>query len=127
MQKVRNAVIIIVLCIVGAYKTYKPIAPRLGLPPADFIHDAVSGDRVNASRPSLNLPSGDDDQFRDSVAGNAIPGFHQNAPQGDVPNVAPPAPRGGGNGGFGPFSGPNPVSQIPPAGPSPLSPSGPRQ
>ncbi|MFI5350579.1 MAG: hypothetical protein ACHQ2Z_13615, partial [Elusimicrobiota bacterium] len=79
MQKVRNAVIIIILCIIGGYKAYKPVA-RLILPAADSLRDALSGHPVNASRPGLHLSNSSDDQLHDSVAGNAIPGFGHNGP-----------------------------------------------
>ena len=128
MRKVRNAVIIIVLCIIGGYEARKPIA-RLILPAGDNLHDALAGSRVNASRPGLNLSNNDDDQLHDSVAGNAIPGFHQNGPHGNTEDGTPPPPRGGGDGGVGTFSGPNPGSQLPPPGQlsqsGPLSPSAP--
>jgi hypothetical protein len=125
MQKVRNAVIIIVLCIIGGYKAYKPAA-RMILPPTDNgLHDALAGSPINASRPALHLSNSDDDQLHDSVAGNAIPGFHPNGGQhGNTEDGTPPPPRGGGDGGVGTFSGPNPASQIPPSGPG-LSPSAP--
>ena len=94
MQKVRNAVIIIVLCIIGGYKAYKPAAPKLNLlPPADSLHDALAGSPVNASRPGLHLSNSDDDQLHDSVAGNAIPGFRQNGPHGNTEDETPPPPR----------------------------------
>jgi hypothetical protein len=122
MQKVRNAVIIIVLCIIGGYEAHKTVPPRLIAPPADNLHDALAGKPVNASRPALNLSNNDDDQLHDSVAGNAIPGFHT-GPHGNTEDGTPPPPRGGGDGGVGTFSGPNPGSQLPP--PGQLSPSAP--
>ena len=128
MQKVRNAVIIIVLCIISGYKAYKPIARHLNLPPADSLHDALAGSPINASRPGLHLSNSDDDSLHDSVAGNAIPGFHQ-GPHGNTEDGTPPPPRGGDHDGIGPLGGPNPGSQLPPPGPlspsEPLSPSAP--
>lgn len=129
MRNVRNAVIIIVLCLIGAYKAYKPAAPKLMVPPStDSLRDAVSGNRAaptNASRPSLRLTNSDDEQLRDSVAGNAIPGVTRNGvvPRGNTEDMTPPPPRGGDHSGIGSFSGPNPGSQLPP--PAPLSPSAP--
>jgi hypothetical protein len=123
MQKVRNAVIIIILCIIGGYKAYKPVV-RLILPAAGSLHDALAGSPVKASRPGLHLTNSDDDQLHDSVAGNAIPGFGHNAPHGNTEDGTPPPPRGGGDGGVGSFYGPNPGSQLP-NGPAPLSPSSP--
>src|SRR5665213_3378973 len=96
-QKVRNAVIIIVLCIIGAYKMYKPAQPSLGLPPADVLHDALAGNGImptNASNP-LHLSNNGDEQLRDSIAGNAIPGVgHNGAPHGNTEDETPPPPRG---------------------------------
>ena len=128
-NKVRNAVVIIVLCLIGAYKMYKPSqAPTLALPPGEAIHDAVAGNSVGINHPtnaSLHLSNTGDDQLRDSVAGNAIPGTHQNgAPHGNTEDQTPPPPRGGDHNGIGPLGGPNPGSQLPPGG-GPLSPSGP--
>ena len=128
MQKVRNAVIIIVLCIIGGYEAHKPLARLLNIP-ADNLHDALAGSPINASRPGLHLSNNDDDQLHDSVAGNAIPGFGHNGPHGNTEDGTPPPPRGGGEGGIGSLSGPNPGSQLPPAPPlstsGPLSPSAP--
>jgi hypothetical protein len=125
-NKVRNAVIIIVLCLIGGYQVYKPAPaarPSLGLPPADALHDALSGNPINASNP-LHLSNSGDEQLRDSVAGNAIPGVGRNGPpHGNTEDQTPPPPRGGDHNGIGPLSGPNPGSQLPP--PGPLSPSGP--
>jgi hypothetical protein len=128
-NKVRNAVVIIVLCLIGAYKMYKPAqTPTLAMPPADSIRDAVAGNSVhqpiNASNP-LHLSNSGDEQLRDSVAGNAIPGTHQNGPHGNTEDQTPPPPRGGDHNGIGGLSGPNPGSQLPP--PGPLSPSAPTQ
>lgn len=121
MRKARNAVIIIVLCLIGGYEAYKPVhkAP-LGLvpPPADSFHDAVSGNRVkpiNASNPNLNFSNNNEDSMHDSVAGNAIPN-----PAND--HFAGGPPRGATDGGFGSFTVQNPYSQT---APNPLSPSGP--
>jgi len=121
MQKIRNAAIIIVLCVISGYKAYKPAAPRLNLLPGDGLHDALAGHRADPINTGLHLSNSDDDNLHDSVAGNAIPGFH-NGPRGNTEDGTPPPPRGGGDGGVGSFSGPNPGSQIPP---QTLSPSGP--
>jgi hypothetical protein len=127
MQKIRNAVIIIVLCIIGGYEAHKP-ALHLNIP-SDHLRDALAGSPINASRPGLRLSNNDDDQLHDSVAGNAIPGFHQNGPHGNTEDETPPPPRGGDHNGPGGLNGPNPGSQLPPPGalsPSePLSPSAP--
>ena len=129
-NKVRNAVVIIVLCLIGAYKMYKPApTPTLAMPPADSIRDAVAGNSIGNNHPtnaSLHLSNTGDDQLRDSVAGNAIPGTHQNGgpAHGSTEDQTPPPPRGGDHNGIGNLSGPNPGSQLPPGG-GPLSPSGP--
>jgi hypothetical protein len=129
-NKVRNAVVIIVLCLIGAYKMYKPAqSPVLAMPPADAIRDAVAGNSIGDKNPtnaSLHLSNTGDDQLRDSVAGNAIPGTHQNgAPHGNTEDQTPPPPRGGDHNGIGGLDTPNPGSQLPPGG-GPLSPSGPQ-
>ncbi|HEX4048164.1 MAG TPA: hypothetical protein VH309_10040 [Elusimicrobiota bacterium] len=123
MQKIRNAVIIIVLCVIGGYQARKRAALHLNLPPGDALHDSLAGNPTNASRPGLHLSNSDDDQLHDSVAGNAIPGFHHAGEHGNTEDGTPPPPRGGGDGGVGSFSGPNPASNLPPS--NPLSPSGP--
>ena len=127
MQKVRNAVIIIVLCIIGAYKLQRSAPLGLNVPPADGLRDALAGNPnpVNASN-GLHLTNSDNDQLRDSVAGNAIPGGHNgNGPHGNTEDETPPPPRGGDHPGVGSFSSTNPGSEIPPNGPGPLSPSAP--
>lgn len=124
MQKIRNAVIIIVLCVVGGYQARKHAPLRLGLPPADGLHDALAANHaLDASRPGLHLSNSDDDQLHDSVAANAVPGFHQHGAHGDTEDTTPPPPRGGGDGNVGSFNGPSQVSQL--QGPTPLSPSSP--
>lgn len=122
MKRIRNGVVIILLCIIGAYKTYKPSAPVLNSPPDEQFHDSVSGNPVNASRPAdLRLSNTEEDQFRDSVAGNAIPS-QSGGKRGNTEDQTPPPPRGGDHHGFGPQGAPNPGSQLPPPA---LSPSGP--
>src|SRR6185312_4143008 len=113
-NKVRNAVIIIVLCLIGAYKMYKPAqTPTLALPPGDSIHDAVAGDPINhPTNASLHLSNTGDDQLHDSVAGNAIPGTHQNGPHGNTEDQTPPPPPGGG-----PLSPSGPTNQQQPQQP----------
>ena len=63
MRKTRNAIIILILCLIGAYKMYKPgrvpapapyiasVKPHAAAP--DALHDAVSGHPIKASRPGL--------------------------------------------------------------------------
>ena len=135
MNRVRNAVIIIILCIIGlsSWKAghKKPLA--LAVPPADDMRDAVAGGPSHATDhkkplhgPTLGLPNMADDNLRDAVAeGPAIPTGLRNrlTPHGNTEDETPPPPRGGEHPGIGPLGGPNPGSQLPP--PGPLSPSGP--
>jgi hypothetical protein len=129
MRQFRNAVIVIILCLIGGYDAYKPAGkgrPALGiLPLPDSLHDSVAGSGVaptDASNPNLHLSNNDEDQIHDSVAGNAVPGFGPNGNQPGGPNGGTNPPRGATDGGFGSFSQQNPNSQI---APSPLSQSGP--
>lgn len=120
MSRVRNAVIIIILCIIGAYSVKKGPQLGLSLPAAEDIKDAVAGNPVRRRGPQLTLASGKGEEFRDAVAGHAVgtpnPGTNT---LGDVDGP----PRGNGYGGFGPLStnNNNPPSNPPPS----LSPSGP--
>ena len=121
MSRARNAVIIIILCIIGAYSVRK--APQLGLnmPSVDDIKDAVAGGPTTASRrgngPKLTLSSGKGEELRDAVAGFAVGTPNTGNSLGEIDGP----PRGSGNGGFNPLSN-NPRPFNPP--PS-LSPSGP--
>lgn len=120
MSRARNAVIIIILCIIGAYSVKK--GPQLGLnmPGPEEIRDAVAGNPVRRG-PKLTLASGTGDELRDAVAGHAVgtPGGTNTLGDVDAP------PRGNGNGGFGPLSTNNNNNPpLPP--PPPLSPSGPQ-
>lgn len=122
MSRARNAVIIIILCIIGAYSVRK--GPQLGLnmPAPEDIKDAVAGGPVNASRRGnanpLTLNAGNGEDLRDAVAGHAVGTPNNGNTLGGVDGP----PRGSGFGGFGPSAN-NPGS-IPPPPPS-LSPSGP--
>jgi len=122
MSRARNAVIIIILCIIGAYSVKK--GPQLGLnmPGVEDIKDAVAGGPVNASRRGnanpLSLNTGNGEDLRDAVAGHAVGTPNTGNTLGGVDGP----PRGSGFGGFGPSSN-NPGS-IPPPPPS-LSPAGP--
>jgi hypothetical protein len=107
---------------------HRPASLGLNVPPADGLRDALAGNPnpINASNPGLHLSNSDNDQLRDSVAGNAIPGGHNgNGPHGNTEDETPPPPRGGDHSGVGSFSNTNPGSEIPPNGPGPLSPSAP--
>lgn len=115
MHRVRNAVIIIILCIIGSYTVRK--APQLSLnSPDNEIRDSVAGGPSrHRGGPKLTLASGSGDELRDAVAGHAV-GTPNN---GNTLDNVPPPPRGEGNGGIGPRGGApgrnfipqNPVSQ----------------
>ncbi len=120
MHRVRNAVVIIILCIIGAM-TFKNRAPQLALMPAGDIKDAVAGNPVRRGNPKLTLASGAGEDLRDSVAGHAVgtPG-----PTGNTFGGVGDPPRGSGNGGFGPLSTNPNQNQNPP---ETISPSEPEQ
>lgn len=122
MQRVRNAVIIIILCIIGAYTVRK--APQLALnTPDSDMHDGLAGgpSRGRRNGPKLTLASGTGEEMRDAVAGHAV-GTPNNG--NTLDDVAPP-PRGEGRGGFGPQSN-NPSQNFNPP-PENLSPSAPEE
>ena len=126
MKKMRNAVAIVILCLIGAYKAYKPAAPHLSMPPADSLRDAMADKSVKTVKtaktiaPSLKLSPADDDQLHDSVAANPISeaAHHDSAPKGGTEDSVPPPPRGGDHSGIGPQSTPNPGSQLSPFAPA---------
>lgn len=123
MRRARNAVVIIILCIIGNYSLVKKAAPVLDLPGTEELRDAVRGTR--ASRPGLNFGQTNDGELRDAVANNAAIG----TPRGNADGSVGAPPRGSGNGGFGPI-GTNPGQNLlPPVNPPPsvLSQSGPNQ
>lgn len=124
MSRVRNAVIIIILCIIGAYSVKKGPQLGLSLPLAEDIKDAVAGNpiRRRANAP-LTLASGKGEDFRDAVAGHAVGTPGGTNTLGDVDGP----PRGNGYGGFGPLSNNNNNNNNnPPNNPPPsLSPAGP--
>jgi hypothetical protein len=125
LRKIRNAVVIIILCLIGAYSAYKPAPLSFSIPPSDFIRDAVAGEPARVSRrpniPEIHATNVSDESLRDSVAGNAVPEAHH-SPRGTTEDQTPPPPRGGDHSGIGPLGNNNPGSQLPPP---PLSPSGP--
>lgn len=121
MSRARNAVIIIILCIVGAYTVKK--GPELGLsmPGLSDIKDAVAGGPSSrrGKNPQLTLASGTADELRDAIAGHAVGTPQGTNTLGDVDGP----PRGNGLGGFSPVAANN---NVPPNNPPPsLSPSGP--
>jgi len=117
MTRARNAVIIIILCLIGAYSVKK--GPQLALLPAnDEIKDAVAANNsTRRAGPKLTLASGTGEEMRDAIAGHAVGTPNNGNTLGDV---APP-PRGGGNGGIGAQAN-NPGQNF---NPPVLSPAGP--
>jgi hypothetical protein len=126
MRKIRNAAVIIALCVVTGYQATRSVAPRLRLGSGDGLRDAVAGRRASPVDAGLRLSNTDDDSTHDRVSGNAVPGFNPGT-RGNTIDEMPfqPPPRGTGNGGVGGFSGSNPGSQLPPS--PPLSPFAPPQ
>ena len=123
MSRARNAVIIIILCIIGAYSVRK--APQLGLnmPAPEQIKDAVAGGPSRRHGPKLTLASGTGEDLRDAVAGHAIGTPNHGNTLGDIGGP----PRGDHDGGFGPHSN-NPGNNfIPPTTLSPSAPETPNQ
>ncbi len=121
MSRARNAVIIIILCIIGAFSFKK--GPQLGLnmPAPEDIKDAVAGGPARRRGPGLTLASGKGDDLRDAVAGFAVGTPNNGNTLGEIDGP----PRGSGNGGFGPLA--NNPNNNPPYNPPPnLSPSGPQ-
>jgi hypothetical protein len=125
MSKVRNAVVVIVLCIIAAYVSKKEKATLVMQPPVEQLHDAVAGgpakiSKTGKKRRNLNLAPAAEDNLKDALASNpALPP----APLGNTEQGTPPPPRGSGNGGIGPLGDPNPGSELPP--PPPVSENGP--
>jgi hypothetical protein len=114
MRKVRNGVIVIVLCIIAGYGGRKH-GPLALIPPADGLRDSLAGN-PNPTNTGLHLSNNDEDQLHDSVAGSAIPSFA--GPHGNTEDQTAPPPRGGDHTGIGPLNGPNPGSQLSPFGPT---------
>jgi hypothetical protein len=109
MNRVRNAIIIIILCIIGAGVTERRAAKlNIRIPVLTDIHDAVAGHRVHLTPPDEQPPA-IEDMFHES---GVQPRSTSNT-LGDIP----PPPRGQGGGEFSPL----PQQNAPE-----LSPSGPR-
>lgn len=126
MSRARNAVVILILCIIGGYSMMKKAGPTLTMPMNEELRDTVAGNPIRASRPGLNFGQTNDGELRDALANNAAENGG-GAPQigsGDGGVGAPP--RGSGNGGFGPL-GDNVGNNLPPNNPPPgnVSPSEP--
>jgi hypothetical protein len=122
LRKIRNAAIVIILCIIGSYSVMKKQGPVLNMPAGDEMKDAVKNNRARAP---LNFRSGGDDQLRDAVANNPInTGSQVDFGNGD--GGSNPPPRGSGNGGIGTLGTPSNGQNLPPNDPpEELSPSGP--
>jgi hypothetical protein len=120
MSRARNAVIIIILCIIGAYSVRKGPQLALNMPGASDVKDAVAGNPAShRGSPKLTLASGTGEDLRDAVAGHAVGTPNNGNTLGDVP----PPPRGESFHGFGPGAN-NPGQNFNPP-PGNLSPSGP--
>jgi hypothetical protein len=126
MRRARNAVVILILCIIGGYSLMKKPA-LLSMPSTpEEMRDSVHGNPTRASRPGLNFGQTNDGELRDAVANNAAE-TGSAGPNGNTEGGAPPPPRGSGNGGIGTASH-NPGQDLTPPNdppPSDLSPSGP--
>ena len=122
MSRARNAVIIIILCIIGAFSFKK--APQLGLnmPAPEDIKDAVAGGPARRTNgPKLTLAGGKGEDLRDAVSGFAVGTPTNGNTLGEIDGP----PRGSGNGGFAPLA--NNPNNNPPYNPPPtLSPAGPQ-
>lgn len=126
MRRVRNAVVILILCIIGGYSLMKKTGPTLSMPAGDELRDSMRGNPTRASRPGLNFGQTNDGELRDAVANNAAETGGNGSPFGSSEGGVGAPPRGSGNGGFGP-AGNNVGNEFPPNTPPPgnVSPSGP--
>jgi hypothetical protein len=130
MSRARNAVVILILCIIGGYSLMKKSGPTLTMPANDTLNDAVAGGpaATKASRPGLNFGQTNDGELRDAVANNAAENSGAAPIMGNSEGGNPPPPRGSGNGGFGPLGNSGPGQNLPPNDPpEDLSPSEPKK
>lgn len=106
MNKVRNAVIIIILCVIGASVNRKANLGLL-LPPPTYIQDTIAGHQ--AGRHVVLAPD-HSEPLQDAVAGHSAlpPRGKPSNTLGDIPG----APRGNGLGGIG--SLPNDTRELSP-------------
>src|SRR5438105_1164604 len=114
MSRVRNAVAIIILCIIGMYSynsRRKAQLLDLPMPAPEVLRDAVAGGPTHTSRRLPPPAPSSDDQLRDSLAANpgAETGRPDNGPHGNTQDQTPPPPRGGDH-HLSALSGPNPGS-----------------
>lgn len=114
MRRARNAVVILILCIIGGYSGMKKTGPTLSMPAGDELRDGLSGNSTRASRPGLNFGQTNDGELRDAVANNAA---ETGSPFGNPDGGVGAPPRGSGNGGFGPLDGNQGNNLIPPPPP----------
>lgn len=119
MSRARNAVIIIILCIIGAYSVRKAPQLALNMPAPEGMKDALAGNRAHRNGPKLTLASGTGEDMRDAVAGHAVGTPNNGNTLGDIGGP----PRGNGGNGIGPSSN-NPGQNFNP--PPTLSPSAPQ-
>lgn len=127
MSRARNAVVILILCIIGGYSLMKKSGPTLTMPASDALNDAVAGGpATKASRPGLNFGQTNDGELRDAVANNAAENGGNGPTFGNSDGGNPPPPRGSGEGGFGPLGTGGPGQNLTPNDPpEDLSPSAP--
>jgi hypothetical protein len=126
MRRARNAVVVLILCIIGGYSLMKKTGPTLTMPAApEEMRDAMSGNPTRASRPGLNFGQTTDGELRDAVANNAAETGGNGSPFGNTEGGVGAPPRGSGNGGFGPLDGNVGNNLIPPPPPTELSQSTP--
>jgi len=102
MSRLRNAVIIIILCIIGAYTVRK--GPQLGmsLPGAQDLKDAIAGGPSQRPAGGLQpiLAGRGGEELRDAVAGHPVGTPQGTNTLGDVDGP----PRGNGYGGISPLA-----------------------
>jgi hypothetical protein len=120
MSRARNAVIILILCIIGAYSARK--GPQLGLNmmAPEEIKDAVADNRAKRRARGLTLASGKSENLRGAPAGHALGTPNDGNTFDDIDEP----PRGDGQGGIGTQSN-NPGQNFAP--PPPISPSEPEE
>lgn len=115
MNKIRNLVAIIILCIIGVGVV------RKSAPPIALVHmtHAPTRDTEPLPKHRLSLPKSSDDQLKDQSAESPA------APRGMSSTPMQPSPRGQTDGGFNP----NGRLDLPKRAPKapPISPSAPSQ
>jgi hypothetical protein len=127
MNRARNAVVVIALCLIAAYSWKKAPLPRFDAPYRRPIRYAEARDAYPRRKsPRLTLARVGEDDLRDAIADDAIAddagGLPAISSSTNRPLDDAPAPRGSGAGGFAglPY---DPGHDFDP--PPVLSPSGP--